>query len=474
MLAKYGLIQLLGKFFPGVIGFIVAGALTRLLSPDEYGIYGLAMALAQFVALGAFGWLGLSVVRMAASGPRDRGFESSVRALFGIITAAATSGGMVLYFILAGESYAPIIAAGVLGSIVVASLDLKSSFHTADFDFVAVLAINVVRAAAGAVVAVTVAYLGGTGLSVFLGSSVAMLAACLVSRQRFARRSFVPDLTIIRRICAFGIPIAGSLALFAVSAWTDRLVLSLYSGPAAVGFYTAGMIIVQNTLQWTAQAIGSAAYPLAVVAYENGGRLASDRQLEQNFVALLCFLLPGAIGFCMLAPNIAEVLVGRDYRDAVIALTPLLAAASVISGFRGNFVDHCFQLTGKTWHYMSIAVVTTVINLAALLTLVPHYGYMGAGFASLATGVAGLVYALIASRHVYRIPFPVREIAKVVIAASIMALALCFVDGLRGGAALCLQIGIGAATYIGASLTLNLLNLREPAASLLARWITAR
>src|SRR6185437_966052 len=125
------------------------------------------------------------------------------------------------------------------------------------------------------------------------------------------------------------------------------------------------------------QAIGSAAYPLAVLAYETGNRVASDRQLEQNFIALLGVLLPGAIGLSLLAPNIVTILVAPGYRQAVVGLTLLLAAAAVIAGMRSNFVDRAFQLTGSTGHYFWIAADMAAVNLAGLLLLVPRYGYRG-------------------------------------------------------------------------------------------------
>ena len=198
-----------------------------------------------------------------------------------------------------------------------------------------------------------------------------------------------------------------------MSGWTDRVILGVYSSTAAVGLYAAAAIIIQNTLQLAAQAIGSAAYPLAVVAYESGRRELAVRQLEQNFTVLVGILLPAGVGVCLLAPNIAASLVGRDYHDAVLVLTPLLAAAAVISGIRGNYIDHAFQLGGNTWHYLGISASMMIVNFAALLLLVPRYGYLGAGLASLATAMAGFLHALIASSRVYPMPIPFWNIAKI-------------------------------------------------------------
>jgi O-antigen/teichoic acid export membrane protein len=467
MLVKYSLIQLVGKFVPGLIAFVVAAILTRLLSPADFGALGLATALAQLLSLAAFGWLGLSVMRLATGRSPDSGFAASVLAIFAATGVAVLALAPIAFLLPLEPGQGAIIAAAIVGGIVFAYFDLKSSFLTADFKFPAFLVMNLARAGASAVAALTAAYVMGGGLAVFLALCGATLAVTfLFGGPRTVAASGV-NRQAIRAICAFGLPISGSLTLFALSGWTDRVILGLYSGTAAVGLYAAAAIIIQNTLQLAAQAIGSAAYPLAVVAYESGRRDVAVRQLEQNFTVLLGILLPAGVGMCMLAPNIAASLVGRDYHDAILVLTPLLAAAAVISGIRGNFIDHAFQLSGNTWHYLGISASMMTVNFAALLLLVPRYHYLGAGLASLATAIAGFLHALIASRRVYPMPLPFWDVAKILASVVAMTAVLGPLVSLRGMAALCLQIAAGGTAYAAVFFALNILNLRHAALAML-------
>jgi O-antigen/teichoic acid export membrane protein len=475
MLAKYGSIQLLSRFLPGLIGFLVAALLTRLLPPAQYGTYGLAAALSQLFALAAFGWLGLSVTRIATGRSVDARFVTSVLALFaGLAAVAGLAGGLAL--LLPIEPVLAALAAAIAGgSIVLAYFDVTAAFLTAALDFRGFLVLNLARAITGAVLVCGAAYLIGDGLEVFAFSLVATLAVCLCrpGRARLAVSGGL-DGPLIRRLIAFGMPIAGSLSLFALCGWSDRVVLGIGAGISAVGFYTAATVLVQNSLQTLAQAIGSAAYPLAVLAYDSGNRLASRRQLEQNFIALFGLLLPGAVGLSLLAPNVSSVLIGPSYRAAVADLTPLLAAAAVMAGIRSNFVDHAFQLTGSTTHYFWIAAGMAPVNLIALALLVPRFSYLGAGTALILTEATGLTHAVLAARRVYRMPFPRREAAKVLAAVLAMAAALLPVVDARGGLALAGQIVWGAVVYAAVLWALNLLNLRQMTASRLLRWLAAR
>ena len=474
MLAKYGAIQLLGRFLPGGIGLIVAAALTRLLEPAEYGVYGLASGVAQLLALSIFGWLGLSLTRLATGRGPDPCLAGSVLAIFVAIIATIFVVSALALLLPLEPATSHLVVATAFGCVAFAYFDLKSSVYTAAFEFFRLLALNVTRALVMGVATIIAARFLGDGLGTFLASSIAMLVVCVLWRQRSGSAAFAIDAATVKRISAFGLPIALSLLLFAAVGWGDRLVLDLESGVAAVGFYTAAAVLIQNTLQFASQAIGSAAYPLAVLAYENGDRWVCNRQLEQNLVGLLGFLLPAGIGMSLLAANIADVLVGQQYREAVVNLTPLLAATAVISGLRGNFIDHSFQLTGTTWHYVAIAAGMSVVNIATLVLLVPRYGYMGAGLASLVTAIVGFAHALVASRRVYRIPFPAREIAKVLAAVLAMVLVLAPLASFRGVAALFAQTGIGLAVYVIAAFALNLLNVRHLSASLLLRWRSVR
>jgi O-antigen/teichoic acid export membrane protein len=475
MLAKFGSVQLLARFLPGLIGFLVAAVLTRLLPPGQYGTYGLALGLSQLFALAIFGWLGLSVTRLATGRSVDARFATSVFAVFAALVGLAGVAGTLSFLLpLAGDA-AAVAAAAAAGSVVFAYFDLISAFLNASLDSGGFFALNVIRATFGAIVTCAAAYYVRNGLAVFALSLLATLAVCLIFPRKARISAAVGiDWQLVARLFHFGVPIGISLVLFSLSVWSDRLILGVDAGITAVGFYTAATVLVQSTLQTIAQAIGSATYPLAVLAYDSGNRLISDRQLEENFIALVGVLAPAAVALSLLAPNIVSVLVGPAYREAVVRLTPLLAAAALVSAMRGNFIDHAFQLTGTTRHYFWISAGMAAVNMIALVSLIPPYGYMGAGVAVLLTQLWGLTHAVLASRCVYRMPFPRREAAKVAVSVLAMAVALVPFARLNGVAILSGQVTLGLAVYITALWSLNLLNLRQSAKSALLRWLMAR
>ena len=61
---------LVARLIPSVLALVVGALLTRLLKPEEYGLYALGLSIIFFLTIGVFEWLGLSLMRMAAGAHR--------------------------------------------------------------------------------------------------------------------------------------------------------------------------------------------------------------------------------------------------------------------------------------------------------------------------------------------------------------------------------------------------------------------
>lgn len=467
MLIKFSAFQLIGKFVPGLIGLAAAAVLTRILPPDEFGIYGLVAAIAQMTVLAAFSWLGVTVMRLASGHPDDPRFRASALAVFASVAAAiaASAGGFALSPFAGG--YAGVVAAALFATLVLAYFDLRGAFYAAACNFAPPMRFNITRALAGAGAAIAAAQWWGEGLAASVAASAAAFLVLLATGRIEHLRRLEIDHESVRKVVAFGGPLVAGFALVAVATLSDRLVLDFFGGKSAVGLYAAGVVLVSSTLQLGGNAVGSAGFPLVVRAYDDGGQGGADEQLRLNAVLLLGFLLPGGAGLSILAPNIAEVLVGPWYREALVELMPFLAGAAVIFSIRANWVDHCFHLAGATRKLAEMAGVMAFVSLAALFGLVPRYGHLGAGAASLVTAAAGLGYAVHLSRRVYKLPFPWRDAVKIALAVAFMAVALSWLRDFRGLPALLGQISLGGLVYLAAVFVLNPVGVRSRTAAVL-------
>jgi len=184
-------------------------------------------------------------------------------------------------------------------------------------------------------------------------------------------------------------------------------------------------------------------------------------QLEENLVILLGIVLPAALGITALSRNLAYVMVGKSFAPTVIELAPWLSVASAIWTVRAYYFDSAFHLARNTRPLVMVMSVTLAANVALDFWLIPWKGELGAAIGSCAALSAGFVVAVIASRKVYKLPLPMKEIAKVAAGAAIMYLALQPVAGFRGAGALLLQLTIGSLVYLIAIVELDVLRSRQ-------------
>ena len=79
MLARQSLGYLVARGLPALINFATIAIFSRLLSPEQYGRYVVALAWMLLVSTFAFDWLRLSTLRFYAANSSDEGgFLSAV------------------------------------------------------------------------------------------------------------------------------------------------------------------------------------------------------------------------------------------------------------------------------------------------------------------------------------------------------------------------------------------------------------
>ena len=95
MLIRSSALYVAAKLLPGGLGMLTTAVLTRLLPPESYGRYGVALIIMSFGASLGFEWLGLAYLRLApAAGPSAAGTFD--RLFFMLLAVAALIGGAVL------------------------------------------------------------------------------------------------------------------------------------------------------------------------------------------------------------------------------------------------------------------------------------------------------------------------------------------------------------------------------------------
>lgn len=462
MLLRDGPIYILARLIPSIVGFCNTLLLARILSAESYGIYGLYLSI---VVLGAgllFGWLMEGFFRWYHSSAETPGFMRTVQATFaavcGLSMLAALAGWLA--GLVPDSLTAALVVLGTMWAY--AWVELSADIQRLQHRPARYLAINALRTGLVLLVAPAVAAATGSPLLVLLASGGSMLCAGLLyvrDSGLFAGGPIQPGL--VRNFFTFGAPIGLTVAVGGATGVINRAILAWLVSTAAVGYFTAGSALVQNSIGVLAAGISAAGYPLALRADHHGDETAIRLQLESHVGLLAALLLPAGVAISFAMPKIATLLLRPSYHAPIAALTPWLVMAALLIGVRANYVDYAFHLGRRTGLLAIVGGVCAVVNLLLDLVLVPRWGAVGAAAAMNVAFAVSIVHAWVLGKRAYRLPLPLAEFGRVLLATSVMAIVLAMMPGGPGPVWLAASLAVAGAAYVAMALILNIQSLRH-------------
>jgi O-antigen/teichoic acid export membrane protein len=461
---------------PFLVALASVYAFTRILPPEEYGLYATVLSAALLCQAVFFSWLEIGAKRFYERAQRDGNLPtlaaSIYRGLFlcvGVLVLLAAGG-------LAVAGPEPSLHALLwlaLGMVVARQLALVAkSFRLAALDRRVYTAMECGES--------LLAFAAGLGLCWFLGlgargiliglllGSLAVVALDVPTAWRRTRSGRF-DRLLARDLLIFSAPITFSFFFEYVMAWSNRLLIGLFLDAHAVGIYSVGHSLAERAVSSVFLALALVGYPLLMRTYEREGREAAQRRALANARILLAVAIPTWGGFTVAAGHIAAVLTGPDYAPQVAAIMPLVGAAVFLSCLRAHYLDHAFHLACRTDAFLLTAGPAALVNVLLNVVLLPAVGLMGAVWASLAGYGVALAASIFLSRRVFPLPFPTADAAKAAGATLAMCAVLHAIPFAPTLAGLMGMIMLGVAVYGMLALGFNIGGLRTAAEALLHR-----
>jgi O-antigen/teichoic acid export membrane protein len=453
-------IFLVARLIPSVLSLVVAALLTRLLKPEEYGLYALGLSIIFFLTIGVFEWLGLSLMRMAAGASRpDLLYGTIMTCFITLLGVCVIVAGLGLMLGGAGN-YASLVLASLFASSVTVWFELRQRLQMAELRAVEYFRMSVGRGLLTTLLVSAAAFAWrSASLTLFALAASNLLAGLLVPERQLGFSRFRFDRKIFSSVLRFGVPLSVSVGLATVLMSLDKWLLQALSGPEAVGLFNAAALVTQMPILALAGGIGPLAYSLAVRTLELNSK-ATKSQLAQNFIILIGIVLPSAAGVVALSDNLAHLIVAEFYWKSVVSLAPWLSAAAVVATIRAYYIDTAFQLANRTLLLAIFTLLALVVNLALNVWLIPSLGVLGAAIASFFALLSSSVAAAIYSRFVFPLPLPIIDAAKVLTSTGVMYLVIRQLAFWSGPWALLWQVPVGCAVYTSLVIILNILNVR--------------
>lgn len=427
----------------GALAVLTVSVFARLLGPQGYAHWTLAVVLGGFIAGVLVQPIHSALARFL---PRPGG-EAIVGTLGRLLLVAASA---VVVVALLLSAVAP---AWLPGGVVILALSLGLS--QAVFDFSAQHCSSTLQARrygrlylCKAIIALAA---GGTALWCGLGAAGAVAGTCagfLGATLVFGRTAWREvvrgrfDGAALPELRAYALPVMFALLTGAVLQWGDRLVLAANVAPGRLGAYSAAGDLAQQGFGLLFSAFHLAWFPRLVALWESNPA-ALQAQVNRYAQLSLVVMVPAALGFALVARDLASVLLGAAFSGDAAQVMPWLALAALLGGVRAYLFDLPLHLSQRMAVQSAIAGGCAVLGVSLNLLLVPHFGIVAAAAVAVLAQACGCIASYLVGRRTLSPKWASKDLLAVAAGAATMGLLVLAVP--FGGV-----MGLGVKVLLGA------------------------
>jgi O-antigen/teichoic acid export membrane protein len=459
MLATQTAVYFAANLFSAAFGLANTMIFTRVFAVEAYGDYLLGFAFATLLGTFLSSALKLAILREQARGEDVRGIV--LAALLLTLPAAP------LFFVVAQLfGLPPLVAAtSTLLALAVALFEVGQEILRAEQKAAHYLRGTVCRALLVSALGVVTALSAASGAALLASSACAfLLATALFWRAAFGAARPAIDRARLLAMVRTGLPYTLSMSLMALATVADRFLLARLAGVGPAAEYAASLDLVRQALIIPAISVAAAFVPMSVRVLADEGADAARAHLARSLEFLLAVALPACVGFALVAPQVADLVLGPDFRQTARFAMPVFAMAVVFQILTQQYLHTSFLLSNRNGFYLINTGSILLFNLVVSFLLIGRFGLDGAVWGRLASEAFGCLNAYALSRRAFALPIPLGRLVRVVVATGAMAF---IVYGLAEDAAtlppiagLVLLAGAGVAVYAVAGWLLDIADLR--------------
>jgi O-antigen/teichoic acid export membrane protein len=385
--------QVVGK--GGTFVWTVVAA--RQLTPEEFGLFNLVLAVALLVSAGAEWGFDPMLVRRASQRPDrlEQHYAEAVSWQSAIGVPVFITGAVVMSLVRPDEAARWTVALLFLAVFLDLWSDTSRATSAAALDQTTTATALVVQRLATMLLAVPVLLAGG-GTAALAGAVLVAYAVGWLAHQLALRRlgiRFRSRLVTKAGMRAFvrGTGIVGLNALILMALFRlDALLLAEMQGERALGAYAAAYRLFETSLFLTF-AVSSAVYPVMSARAEHGSDVRG--QLEEGLAVVAAVYLPFAAICLVDAEGVLDLLYGAVYAESSAAALRWLALAPMAFAI-AYLASAAVTAMNRTRILLLGAASALLTNLTLNLLLIPRFSGTGAAFATVAAYTVEVVVML--------------------------------------------------------------------------------
>jgi len=407
----------------GMLGnAIIIPIYTSILSPEQYGLYSLSIALLSFLCIIFSDWVGLSGLRFFKKSQLLENLPKYLSTLVIILVSNLT-----LMFLLAvafrhsfydffniPAKYFLAILALIIPVAIRALLFqlLRAQLKATSYTVATIL--NQILTIGLSVIFVKYFNMGTMGLLLGMGVSISFIDLLLIyqSNVKVWFKLQKIEWHFVLPLFKYGIPIAAT----SLSAWiinqSNKFIMNSISGFSEVGIVGVAYGLTLPLLMTIFSIITVAVIPRIINMYEEK---IDVRPLISRFTGYyILTALPIILVISMFSQDFVQMLSANEKFYIAYKLIPYFAFGTFFMALT-DYTTLQYHLANKTYIDFIIKLLSGIVGVILNIVLIPKYGLIGAGIATLAANFLYFFLSIIIVLPGLQLEYPGRTILRMTI-----------------------------------------------------------
>ena len=361
----WSVVQKWGRAGISIITFIV---LSRLLTPDAFGVVALATVFTVFMELFLDQGFGAAIVQRNELEPEHLDTAFWINVVTGVLMTIgliAASGFVATIF--DEPRLAPVLRWLSIIFILSSLSSTQISILQRNLAFKSLAARSLAATVVGGVIGMTMAF-AGFGVWSLVGQDLVTtgVGAVILWWTSDWRPGFKVSMKHYKELFNFGVSIVGNHALTIMIRRSDDLLIGYFLGPTLLGFYTIGYQLLLVIIRLVTEVTNSVAFPAFSRIQEQPERMRRAFYNVTQYTSLFAF--PVFIGLAVLAPELVPAIFGEKWTPSipVMQVLSLIGILQSVLFFNGSVI----KAAGKPSWQLGIMLLNAVCSVIGFLLVV--------------------------------------------------------------------------------------------------------
>ncbi len=209
---------------------------------------------------------------------------------------------------------------------------------------------------------------------------------------------------VFRESVRFGIPLVIAEVGHLFLNYMDRYLIQIYLGANSLGLYTAGHNLATHITEAIIYPINYAMTPIYMKILVSRGEEETKRFFTKLFKYFLLVLIPAVFGVIAIGEDLIVLLSSSRYRESFTIIPYIIVGQSIYACT--IILNSGLFIRKKTYILSYLLLSACLFNVVLNLVLIPKYGLIGAGIASV---LANIIYASAITYFSFReFSFPIK------------------------------------------------------------------